>query len=71
MDEMQEKVDGLTIRLYGVIRQANIPLHESFFTLIALAGALGNEAGLSEEEMLAYLKCAIQSDKQMQRMELQ
>ena len=71
MDDMQEQVDGLTIKLYEVIRHADIPLHEAFFALIALAGSLGNEGGLSEEEMVAFLKCAIQSDKQMQAMELQ
>lgn len=71
MDEMQEKVNGLTIQLYEVLRDAEIPLHEAFLSLIALAGSLGNEADLSEEDMVVFLKCAIRSDKEMQAMELQ
>ncbi len=66
-----EELDNLSVDIYGVLKKHNINYYETFLILIATSASIGNDAHMSEEDMVHFLKTAITEDKKLQNMELQ
>ena len=66
-----EELDNLSVDIYGVLKKHNINYYETFLILIATSASIGNDAHMSEEDMVHFLKTAIAEDKKLQNMELQ
>ena len=66
-----EELDNLSVDIYGVLKKHNINYYETFLILIATSAPIGNDAHMSEEDMVHFLKTAITEDKKLQNTELQ
>lgn len=66
-----EELDNLSVDIYGALVKHNINYYETFLILIATSASIGNDAHMSEEDMVHFLKTAIAEDKKLQNMELQ
>jgi len=66
-----EDLDNLSIDIYSVLTKHNINYYETFLIMIAASASIGNDAHISEEDMVHFLKTCIAEDKKLQNMELQ
>ena len=66
-----EDLDNLSVDIYSVLAKHNINYYETFLIMIATSASIGNDAHISEEDMVHFLKTAIAEDKKLQNMELQ
>jgi hypothetical protein len=66
-----EDLDSLSVDIYGTLAKHNINYYETFLILIATSASIGNDAHISEEDMVHFLKTAIAEDKKLQHLGLQ